>query len=176
MSENDGIRIFPNGSISVSPTTAAKMLKRSGVLERAKQYMKFRNPQDMHENQPRAYLPTGELVGKSMVSGCNNIATHTWSGHPTCNACGSAWRHEYPDKPFPETKSDEWISIHDELPRRGQDVWVYDSMFGNVIAWTVVCEPSKIDGDISHWMPRKGGKKPNKPNDALIYSNIRNED
>lgn len=24
--------------------------------------------------------------------GCNNKATHTWSGHPTCDKCGSPSR------------------------------------------------------------------------------------
>lgn len=65
----------------------------------------------------------------------------------------------------------EWYAIHDELPRRGQDVWLYDSMFGTVTAWTVVCTPDRIDGDISHWMPRKGMAKPKPPADASVHAN-----
>jgi hypothetical protein len=26
------------------------------------------------------------------VTGCTNVATHTWSGHPTCDACGTPSR------------------------------------------------------------------------------------
>lgn len=26
--------------------------------------------------------------------GCSNMATHTWSGHPTCDACGTPNRNQ----------------------------------------------------------------------------------
>jgi len=26
--------------------------------------------------------------------GCTNMATHTWSGHPTCDACGTPGRKQ----------------------------------------------------------------------------------
>lgn len=29
---------------------------------------------------------------KCGVTGCNNKATHTWSGHPTCDECGTPGR------------------------------------------------------------------------------------
>lgn len=28
------------------------------------------------------------------VRGCTNQATHTWSGHPTCDACGTPGRRK----------------------------------------------------------------------------------
>ena len=65
----------------------------------------------------------------------------------------------------------EWIRVEDDLPRRGQDIWCYDSMFGHVIAWTVVCEPERMDGDISHWMPRSGTfNKPSPPADGKVHA------
>ena len=30
------------------------------------------------------------------VIGCTNIATHTWSGHPTCDDCGLTKRNPTP--------------------------------------------------------------------------------
>lgn len=64
-----------------------------------------------------------------------------------------------------------WINRDDELPRRGQDIWCYDAMFGGVIAWTVTCEPAKMDGDISHWMPRVGMlNKPTRPTDGKVHA------
>lgn len=65
---------------------------------------------------------------------------------------------------------EQWTAIHDDLPRRGQDVWVYDSMFGSVTAWTVVCQPDRIDGDISHWMPRNSVTKPKPPIDGKVHA------
>lgn len=59
--------------------------------------------------------------------------------------------------------SRDWIQMEDELPKRGQAVWVYDSMMGVIISWTVVCSPDRIDGDISHWMPRTDNIKPRPP-------------
>lgn len=37
------------------------------------------------------------------VTGCTNIATHTWSGHPTCNACATpaSGRSAQPDTKVP---------------------------------------------------------------------------
>ncbi len=29
---------------------------------------------------------------KCACNGCNNQATHTWSGHPTCDSCGTPGR------------------------------------------------------------------------------------
>jgi hypothetical protein len=66
--------------------------------------------------------------------------------------------------------TEQWIAMHDDLPERGQNVWMYDSMFGTVIAWTVMCSPDRIDGDISHWMPRKGTTKPKPPVDGKVHA------
>ena len=30
------------------------------------------------------------------VIGCKNQATHTWSGHPTCDSCGTPGRKQLP--------------------------------------------------------------------------------
>lgn len=30
------------------------------------------------------------------VTGCTNTATHTWSGHPTCDDCGTPGRKKLP--------------------------------------------------------------------------------
>lgn len=35
---------------------------------------------------------------------CDNTATHTWSGHPTCDLCGSPSRARKAAKPFDITK------------------------------------------------------------------------
>jgi len=44
---------------------------------------------------------TGTCCG---VTGCTNLATHTWSGHPTCNACATpaSGRSKNPDKKYDE--------------------------------------------------------------------------
>lgn len=41
---------------------------------------------------------------KCSCTGCNNIATNTWSGHPTCDSCGSPCRINETVKPFDITK------------------------------------------------------------------------
>ena len=41
---------------------------------------------------------------KCSCIGCDNIATHTWSGHPTCDSCGSPSRINKTSKPFDITK------------------------------------------------------------------------
>ena len=64
----------------------------------------------------------------------------------------------------------QWIDIQDERPKRGQAIWLYDSMFGCVDSWTVMCDPNKIDADYSHWMPRKSNTKPKPPVDGLIHA------
>lgn len=33
---------------------------------------------------------------KCACIGCNNMATHTWSGHPTCDSCGTHGRKKLP--------------------------------------------------------------------------------
>jgi hypothetical protein len=63
-----------------------------------------------------------------------------------------------------------WIDIHEELPVKGQAVWLYDAMFGNVDATTVMCDPSRIDGDYTHWMPRKSSTKPKPPIDGKVHA------
>ncbi len=42
-------------------------------------------------------------------SGCTNQATHTWSGHPTCNACATpmSGRTKYPDTIFKDKINDQ---------------------------------------------------------------------
>jgi hypothetical protein len=34
-------------------------------------------------------------------AGCRNRATHTWSGHPTCDDCGSPGRDKVPRSAMP---------------------------------------------------------------------------
>ncbi len=34
--------------------------------------------------------------GKCGCTGCNNQATHTWSGHPICDGCGIPGRRNLP--------------------------------------------------------------------------------
>lgn len=43
---------------------------------------------------------------KCSCVGCDNLATHTWSGHPTCDSCGSPSRINKTSKPFDITKHD----------------------------------------------------------------------
>lgn len=66
--------------------------------------------------------------------------------------------------------TDEWTKRDDELPRRGQSVWVYDAMFGDIIATTVVCNPEDMDGDITHWMPRTSTVKPKPPINGKVHA------
>ena len=39
--------------------------------------------------------------GKCGCIGCHNKATHTWSGHPTCDDCGSPGRLKGASLTFP---------------------------------------------------------------------------
>ena len=51
---------------------------------------------------------------KCSCVGCDNLATHTWSGHPTCDSCGSPRRINKTPKPFDITKhefSDDDLSV-----------------------------------------------------------------
>ncbi len=66
----------------------------------------------------------------------------------------------------------EWVRIEESLPRRGQDVWLYDSMFGTVTAWTIMCDPRDIDADFSHWQPRDCGVKPSPPVDGKVHARM----
>lgn len=63
-----------------------------------------------------------------------------------------------------------WIDIDEELPRKGQAVWLYDAMIGSVDSYTVMCDPSKIDGDYTHWMPRKSSTKPKAPIEGKVHA------
>lgn len=56
-------------------------------------------------------------------------------------------------------------------PTKGQAVWLYDSMFGMVIPWTVVGDPAKMDGDFTHWAVRDPRDfKPEPPADAKVHA------
>lgn len=44
---------------------------------------------------------------KCGCTGCNNKATHTWSGHPTCDDCGTRSVRPIPRKAFDVSKV-EW--------------------------------------------------------------------
>lgn len=66
--------------------------------------------------------------------------------------------------------NDQWISIREELPKRGQSVWLYDAMLGTVDSSTIMCDPSRIDGDYSHWMPRKSSTKPKAPIEGKVHA------
>jgi len=46
---------------------------------------------------------------KCSCTGCENKATHTWSGHPTCDECGTSGRRERAGiKDLVEDKAAEW--------------------------------------------------------------------
>ncbi len=63
-------------------------------------------------------------VKKCGCTGCENIATHTWSGHPTCNGCAaSEWRRGLPDKIF---ATDEVESTERWCPVVGEECEAYD--------------------------------------------------
>jgi len=52
-------------------------------------------PEESHKYP--ANLPADVVCG---VANCTNVATHTWSGHPTCNACATpvSGRTTLPDR------------------------------------------------------------------------------
>lgn len=50
---------------------------------------------------------------------------------------------------------ESWISIQDRLPNKGDKIELYDSMFDKIDIVTVDFDPSKMDGDYSHWRIHK---------------------
>lgn len=51
-------------------------------------------PPDSHVVRGAEYLWEGHEEGAVLcgVIGCSNVATHTWSGHPTCDDCAAPMR------------------------------------------------------------------------------------
>lgn len=64
----------------------------------------------------------------------------------------------------------EWIDISDDLPERGQHVWLYDSMFGSVDSAIIAFDPQLLDGDFTHWQPKLGYPKPAPPVDGKVHA------
>ena len=68
----------------------------------------------------------------------------------------------------------QWNKIGSVYPPKGVDIWLYDSMFGSIIATTVTTanHASIFDADFTHWMMRNNTQKPEPPPDGLVHAVI----
>jgi hypothetical protein len=66
----------------------------------------------------------------------------------------------------------EWISVRDDIPERGNHVWLYDSMFGKITSTVIAFDPTKLDADYSHWMLKKSSTMPKPPADGKVHAKL----